>query len=105
MEIIAIPIEPQLVQTPAVTPIIDPITPVPVFLEFDLIVLIWKTARLLTTAINTEVAMIRIKLAIQSRGRWKVKYGSKNKNSLAYNMNTVIVENREKEIIHEEMLQ
>jgi len=40
VEIIAKPICPQLEHTPALTPITDPTTPVPVFLEFAFTVLI-----------------------------------------------------------------
>ena len=68
VEIIANPICPQLEQTPAPRPITEPITPVPVFLEFDFIVLIWKTAKLVTNAISPETIMIRTKLGIQSTG-------------------------------------
>jgi len=105
VEIIVNPICPQLVQTPALRPIIEPITPVPVFLEFAFIICIWKTAMLVTSAISPEVITIRIKLGIQSKGRWKVTYGSKNKNSLAYNRKIKRTGNKEAEIIQEEMLE
>ena len=105
VEIMANPIWPQLVQIPAPTPITEPTTPVPVFLEFVFIVLIWKTAKLVTSAINPETIMIKTKLRIQSTGSWNVKNGSKNKNSLADNMKIKRMENREPEIIQEEIFE
>ncbi|EIJ66877.1 hypothetical protein BD31_I1557 [Candidatus Nitrosopumilus salaria BD31] len=45
--------------------------------------------------------MIRTKLRIQSTGSWNAKNGLKNKNSLAYSMNTKSTVNKEPEIIQE----
>jgi len=105
VEIIAKPICPQLEHTPAPKPIAEPTIPVPVFLEVPFMTLIWKTARLVTSAISPETTMIRTKLRIQSIGSWNAKNGSKNKNSRAYNMKIKITENKEAEIIQEEIFE
>ncbi len=61
-EIIANPIGPQLVQTPAPAPITDPKSPEPIFLVLDLNVLIWYTAILITRPVNPATMIINTKL-------------------------------------------
>ena len=61
-EITANPIGPQLVQTPAPAPIIEPKSPEPIFLALALRVWILYTAILSTKPINPDTMMINAKL-------------------------------------------